>query len=259
MGDTQLRTERRREARPEPEPPRPLWPVRIVLLVVGVPLLLVVGLLVYNLLDRREITSTTIAGPVDRVVVQLARGDVQLVPVTDRTTDVVVETTLRWRFIRPESSAERSASGEVASLTGSCPRIVIILGTCAVDYVVQVPSGTQVYVRTDAGTVVAEGLDGWVRIVTSGGDVSATDMRSPEVLVESEGGAVDLEFTTSPSRVDVASEGGAVGIRVPDGATYDLRTTGSTGVVDAEVPTDREAERTMRIRSGDGTVTISAS
>lgn len=258
MGDTQLRTERRGEARPEPELPRPLWSVRMVVLVVGLPLLILVAVLAYNLLDRREITSTTIAGPVDRVVIQLARGDVQLVPVTDRTTDVVVESTLRWRFIRPESTAERNPPSGVANLTGSCPRVVIILGTCSVDYVVQVPSGTQVYVRTDEGTVVAEGLDGWVRIVTSGGAVTATDMRSPEVLVESEGGAVDLGFTSSPSRVDVASAGGEVAVQVPDGATYDLRTGGTTGELDVTVATDREAERTMRIRSGDGSVTIHA-
>jgi hypothetical protein len=257
MGDAQLRTERRGHARPDPEVPRPLWSGRVVALVLGLPLLVLFGIVAMNLLDRREISSSTIAGPVDRVVVQVARGDVELVPAPAGTADVVVESTLRWRFIRPEA-AVRSAGSDVAQLSGSCPRVVIVLGTCAVDYLIQVPSATEVFVRTDAGTVVVEGLDGTVRIVTDGGAVAASDMHSQRVIVESDGGAVDLAFANSPADVDVTSSGGAVTLVVPDGAPYDVRTPRTTGPVDISVTTDREAERRIRVEGGDGSVRISS-
>ena len=188
----------------------------------------------------------------------MARGDVQLVPAATGSTDLVVETTSRWRFIRPESTTTIDESSGVARIHGGCPRIVIVIGTCAVDYVVQVPSGAQVYVRTDNGTVRADGLDGWVRVTTSGGSVTAADMRSPELLVHSSGGDVHAAFEATPSRVELLTEGGAVALQVPDGAPYDVDTRGSTGTVDVGVATLPGAERTIRVDSGDGEVVISA-
>ena len=93
MGETSTRIGMGREARPEPELPRPLWSVRRILLVVGLPLLLVVGLVALQLLDRRTVNSETLAGPVDRVVVQVARGDVRLVQAEEGSTDLTVERT----------------------------------------------------------------------------------------------------------------------------------------------------------------------
>ena len=255
MGETSTRIGMGREARPEPELPRPLWSVRRILLVIGLPLLLVVGLVALQLLDRRTVNSETLAGPVDRVVVQVARGDVRLVPAEEGSTDLTVERTERWRFIRPETSVRVDRAG-VATVTGSCPRIVIVIGSCAVDYVLRVPPGAQVYVRTDHGTVVAEGLDGWVRIVTDGGAVEASGLRSPEVVVESGGGDADLAFAASPSRIDVRSGGGDVAIAVPSGAFYAVDTRGSTGELDVRVEERTDAERTMRIDSGSGSVVV---
>lgn len=258
MGETQLRTERRGEPRPEPEVPRPLWSVRMVALVVGIPLLVVFAIVVANLLDRREISTSTVAGPIDRVVIQVARGDVALVPAPPGTVDVVVETTLRWRIMRPESVVETGRSG-VVNVSGSCPRVVVVLGTCSVDHVVQVPADTAVLVRTGEGSVEATGLDATVRILVDGGSVAATELRSQRVIVEASGGAVDLAFAGSPSDLDVSSAGGDVRVTVTDDLPFDVRVAGTSGEVDLDVEVDVTAERRMRIDAGTGRVTVTRS
>lgn len=255
MGDTSTETattsDRRAGARPEITLPRPLWSLRRVAIVVGIPVLVLVAVLVVNLLDRREIATSTVPGPVDRVVVQVARGDVRLVPAASGTTDVSVETTSRWRFMRPTSQVD--ADGSVTRVSASCPRVVLVVGVCAVDFLIEVPEGVQVFVRTDSGAVEAEGLDGWARFITSGG-VTATDMRGAELLVESRGGGVDVGFAHAPSRVDISAGGGAVAVSVPASENYDVRTAGSTGEVDVTLDDVNDAERIIRIRGGDVTV-----
>lgn len=252
MGETATQTDRRVGSRPDPELPRPLWSLRRVSLVVGLPLLVLAAIVVVNLLDRRELATTTLPAPIDRIVVQVARGDVELVPAQPGTADVVIESTSRWRFVRPE--VEVSPDGNVARVNGSCPRIVLVVGVCSVDFVIEVPAGVQVFVRTDDGSVQAQGLDGWTRLTTSGGAVSAVDMRGPELLVESDGGPVDVEMTSPPSRIEVQSGGGAVSIVVPDHESYDVRTAGSTGEVDVGIEDVNDAERVIRVRGGDVTI-----
>lgn len=249
MGETATQTDRRAGPRPDPQLPRPLWSLRRVALVVGVPLLVVVAVVVVNLLDRRELATTTLPAPIDRIVVQVARGDVELIPAAPDSADVVIESTSRWRVVRPE--VEVVPDGNVARVHGSCPRIVLVVGVCSADFVIEVPAGVQVFVRTDDGSVRAQGLDGWSRLMTSGGTVSVTDMSGPELLVESEGGAVDVEMTSPPSRVDIQSGGGAVSLVLPDHQPYDVRTAGSTGEVEVGIDDVNDAERVIRIRGGD--------
>ncbi|QGG93753.1 DUF4097 family beta strand repeat-containing protein [Actinomarinicola tropica] len=255
MGDTATQAERGATTRPELALPRPLWSLRRMALIVGLPLLVVLAVFVFSLLDRRELSTTTVAGPIDRVVVQVARGDVELVPAQPGTTDVSVESISRWRFMRPTAEvvqAERER--DVVRIDAGCPRVVLVVGVCAVDFLIEVPPGVQVFVRTDDGEVVAEGLDGWARFVTSGGGVSATGLRSDEMLVESHGGAVDLDFASAPSRVDVTSDGGAVSLTVPDAEPYDVRTAGSSGELDIGIEDVGDAERVLRVRGGDVTI-----
>lgn len=255
MADTTTRADRQGPDAPDLVLPRRLWSARAVAAVALVVLVPVVSVFVLRLLDRTEFESTALPGPVDRIDVQLARGSVELVPASPDVVDVEIEKTTEWRFSRPSTSSEVDSEGGTARIRASCPRIVLVVGTCSVDYRVQVPSGVRVTVRTDSGTVTATGLDGWLRVVTSGGRIVATDLSSPEALIDSGGGSVTLAFESPPSRVETLSRGGAVDITLPDGA-YDVRTSPADAETSIAVPTDRSAERSIVIDSGGGHIRV---
>ncbi|MBK5224452.1 MAG: hypothetical protein JJE52_16575 [Acidimicrobiia bacterium] len=242
---------------PGPRVPRPLWSFRAVGAVVGAITLVLLLVFGAQLLDRSSFESTTLAGPVTRVDIRLARGNVDLVPAVAESADVVVERTSRWRFSQPSLTAEVLPDSGVARIDATCPRVVLVVGICRVDYLVQVPAGLRVDVRTDSGTVTFEGLDGWVRVVTSDGAVAGTNLSTQEVLVDSQGGAVSLGFSGSPSRILVLSGGGSIDIQTP-GGPFQVRASGGKGERTIDVPVEPDAERTITLDSGNGDVTVTS-
>jgi hypothetical protein len=206
-----------------------------------------------GLLDRSDFTARTLAGPVVRVEVQVARGDIELV--LGSSDDVVVQQTERWRFRRPDTTAV--IDGATARIRSTCPRAVMLIGTCSVTHRVEVPPGVRVDVRTDSGEVTVQGLDGWVRVVTSDGRVEGTELRSPEVLVDTSGGKVHLGFDAQPSRVDVDSGGGDVVIVAP-GGPYEVQVRAEGGEVEVGIEDEDMAEAIIAVASRGGSVSITA-
>lgn len=229
------------------------WPrwLKVIAALVVVVILGAAGLGAARLLDRREFSSVTLAGPVDRIDLQVASGDVELVEGSDG--DVTVQRTSAWRLRPPDLVA--TVDGSTARIHATCPRVLVPLATCSVAHRIEVPEGVRVDVRTDAGTVSAEGLDGWVRIITSNGRVEATDLASDELVVDTHGGDVEAWFTDAPSRVDVATSGGDVELILPE-APYEVSVRSDGGDVETRVETEELAERMIRVRSDGGSVAI---
>lgn len=228
----------------------PTW-LRVVVLAAVVVVAVVVTVAAARLLDRREFSSVTLGGPVDRIDLQVARGDVELVAGT--SDDVVVQRTTSWRFRGPDLTA--SVDGSTARIHASCPRVPLPLSDCSVTHRVEVPPGVRVDVRADAGSVVADGLDGWLRIITSNGRVEATGLLTDEILVDTHGGSVTIDFGRPPSRVDVVSGGGDVDLTVPE-AMYELRIAAGDGEVTTRVDSVDMAERMIRIDTSGGDVVV---
>lgn len=238
----------RRAARPWPR-----W-LRVVV-VVGVVLLAgVVVLAALRLLDRRDFDSVTLGGPVERIDVQLTSGEVRLVPAEGE--DVSVQRSRAWRFRSPEITA--TVDNGTARVRATCPRVVVPLGHCSADHRIEVPAGVRVDVRTDAGSVRVEGLDGWVRVVTTDGRVTGSDLRSPELIVDTSGGDVEVAFATSPSRVDLESGGGDIDVVVPSDR-YEITTVSGGGEVIERVGSEAFAERRIHLRSGGGDIVVETS
>ena len=240
---------------PDPaEPTRPgRWPVwlRALLAVGTLALVAVLAILGARLLDRRDFNAVTLGGPVNRIDVQVADGDVELVPGSG--DDVVVERSSSWRFRRPD--AEAYVDDGTARIRSGCPPIVLVVGSCSVTHRIEVPAGVRVDVRTYSGRVTLGGVTGWVRVVTTEGRVEGDGILSPEVLVDTSGGSVGLAFAGAPSRVAVVSGGSGVDLRLP-GGPYELDVRPGDGDVDIDVETDDLAERVIEVDTDGGDVSI---
>jgi hypothetical protein len=228
----------------------PLW-AKVAMAGVVVAVVMLAVLAASRLLDRRDFSSTTLGGPIQRIDLQIAAGDIKLV--AGSSDDVTVQRTSNWRLRRPTTTA--TVDGSTARIHATCPRVVVPLAACSVDHRVEVPPGVRVDVRTDSGTVTATGLDGWVRIVTSNGRVEASELHTDELIVDTVGGSVSASFGLAPSRVDVRSGGGDIELVLP-ADMYDIMVAADGGEVDLQVESEDLAERLVQLRSDGGDVIV---
>jgi hypothetical protein len=176
----------------------------------------------------------------------------------------------------PERDVRRLGDGTL-ELTSSCP--ILFGGNCDVDYEIAVPAGTAVRVDANGGDVDAEDLVSThpVRLETSGGDISAIDVTTPElrlsssagdveatgvrsrsVSATSSGGDVSLSLRTPPDSLDADSSAGDVELVLPD-ETYRVDARTSAGDVDdRDVRTDPDSPRVVRAHSSAGDIRIEA-
>lgn len=106
------------------------------------------------------------------------------------------------------------------------------------------------------GDLALEEVSGALRIRTGEGEVSATGLRSSDAEFESGTGNVDIDFDSTPERVEVDIGAGNLTLAVPSG-TYRLDTDLGAGDLSVEgVEQDPEAARRITIRSGEGNVTV---
>jgi hypothetical protein len=92
---------------------------------------------------------------------------------------------------------------------------------------------------------------------SSAGAVRGTRLAVPDVEASSDAGSVRLDLTVEPTRVAAGSSAGAVRVGVPAGRTayvVDARTSAGSRTVD--VPADPASDRTIRVRSSAGSVSV---
>jgi hypothetical protein len=213
--------------------------------------------------------ARTFDGPVDRVDVSVDAGSVRLVAtdaeritVRARVSDGLVAT----------DHDERLEDGALV-LQVSCPPVLSAF--CSVDYVVELPADVAVRVRTETAPVTVIGttapLDvatdtGGIRLVDTEGDVVArTDTGTvtlDEVVasrtdVRTDTGTVRAGYAREPDAVDVRTDTGSVEIVLPDsGTSYRLVTDTGSGSIAAPVRTDPDAERSIEVSTGTGSITV---
>ncbi|MEV7191357.1 DUF4097 family beta strand repeat-containing protein [Streptomyces sp. NPDC093510] len=128
-------------------------------------------------------------------------------------------------------------------------------------------TGAPLDLRSSDGSVTVDGADGPLDVHSSDGSVTARGITSRQVAVDSRDGAVRLELTAVPDRVDARSKDGSVDIAVPgekdgkdgkDGkkVAYDVKTETADGSVDVSVPRDDKSPHHLSVRSADGQVTV---
>jgi DUF4097 and DUF4098 domain-containing protein YvlB len=226
-------------------------------------------------------------GAVTEVRIDGSAGDVTLVPSSGH--DVVVDSRAHGTLWLPK--LETRIDGDHVTVRGDCH--FVVFGSCGASFVVHVPQGIPVRVKTSSGDVRASGLSGPVNLqVSSGdvdvtalsggttahvssGDISATGLSGRVVLESSSGdvtssaltagfveahassGDVDVDLASVPKGVDASSSSGDVMISLPHGSeAYDAQVDTSSGDHVVGVRTDPEAGRRLRAVTSSGDVTI---
>ena len=223
-------------------------------------------------------------GKVSEVQVDATNGDVTLVPTAGR--EVVVDSHARGALWLPK--LHTSVDGGHVSVRGSCN--VMVFGHCSASFVIRVPAGIAVNVRTRSGDVRASDLDGPVELEassgdvelsgltgdvsaklssgditarrlsgravleTSSGDIDAVELSSDVVNARATSGDVDVDLLAAPRRVNAAASSGDVTIAVPRGdEAYDTQVATSSGDRDlGGVHTDSRADRSLTAVTSSG-------
>jgi hypothetical protein len=277
MSQPPLTAELPTEAQPSPREPRPgRSPGARVAVVLGVGfalLLVAYGVLVLLalLLHQSRTTTSLLPDLPPRLVVDVA-GSVR-VEAAPPGAPATLEVRRRWTWSEPDFRQTRR--GDVLEIHSSC----FDLGPlgCSTDVRLRVPASTSLVVSSDGGSVRVSGLRAPAELSSSGGSVTATDVQAatlsmsssagsvrgtrlavPDVEASSDAGSVRLDLTIEPTRVAADSSAGSVRVGVPAGRTaYQVDARSSAGSRTVDVPTDPTGDRTIRVRSSAGSVTVS--
>jgi hypothetical protein len=158
--------------------------------------------------------SYTVSGPVHGL--NIAAG-VSSVTVTGGAAGTPVTVTDQISYARAEPALHSSVQAGTLYLGYSCPAGQ----ACGVSYDVQVPSGVDVTVSLQTGSIDLTGLSGSVTASTGTGTIN-TQVASSFVSLSVQTGQVAANFTRPPTSLSVNDGTGEIVIGVPKTASYDL-------------------------------------
>ncbi|MFH8972433.1 DUF4097 family beta strand repeat-containing protein [Streptomyces sp. NPDC017890] len=162
-----------------------------------------------------------------------------------------------------------SMDGDRLKLRTHCSGVV---ADCATKHRVEIPRGVAVKVKTDDGSVRAQGFREALEIRTEDGSVRVSDATGPLELHSDDGslhadvssrrvnastkdGSVHLDLGSVPDRVETRSDDGSVTVALPR-ATYKVSADSDDGSVDVSVPRDKASSHVVTARTQDGEVTV---
>ncbi|MCK2219876.1 DUF4097 domain-containing protein [Actinomadura sp. ATCC 31491] len=166
---------------------------------------------------------------------------------------VKVTETLRWRG-DAKPKAEHKVDGGALALSYSCPSNI---GTCSVDYKIEVPKGVAVDLDSGSGDVTLRALSGDVKVHVGSGDVDASGLAGRNVVADAGSGDVELAYVSAPASARLEAGSGDITLNVPDGA-YDVTTDLGSGDANVSVKTDRSSPNKISLKAGSGNVSVSA-
>jgi hypothetical protein len=247
---------------------RVLWKVFAAILVAGA---LVWGpYSVVTLIAHSERIEETTYEAVDIAVLDVG-GDSGSISIRAAAIDTIE--------VRAEISDGLRATGESQTVVGdtlqlrsTCPNFGS--NFCWVNYEIRVPADLELRVESDNGSIAINGtsapiaadgdngsirladVSGPIEVATDNGRVEGTRLRSQQVTADSDNGRVQLEFEVAPMTVVATSDNGRVEVVVPDdGAAYRVDLAAGNGSETIAVPLDSSSERTITVRSGNGSAT----
>jgi hypothetical protein len=143
----------------------------------------------------------------------------------------------------------------VLHVTASCPHILV--GHCAVDYRLAVPSSVPVVVKTRDGDVRLDAFHGTARIITADGNVTVVAYCGRSLSATSANGDVSVTAVCPPASLAVRSGTGNVTVAVPPNRYHVTTASGNGSVQVTGIITDRHAASEIVAESGDGDVRVS--
>jgi hypothetical protein len=203
-----------------------------------------------DMMQERTTVERALPADLTSLTVDSAAGDVRVEEVTGGAEPGVV-LRKRWSFVEP--AEEIVVEGGAATLSLDCPERAVT--TCWGDWVVTVPAGTLVDVRSSLGDIALSGVTGDAVLRSSFGDVVVEG--APETVeVHGSLGNVTLTLEEAPDAVDVRTSLGDVRVVVPRGSTYAVDVTTETGPPSVQVQTDPASPHSIDVVTGLGSLTI---
>lgn len=143
-------------------------------------------------------------------------------------------------------------SGGIWTLSEECP----VRGVCNADLRIWVPEAATLEVQTGSGDIVVVAAANSVRLDTGSGDVAGRGLVSPELLVRTGSGDVELEFAKEPTNTQVKTGSGDVNLQIPGEAYSVVTDTGSGDRRVEGIQVDPAASRSISISTGSGDITV---
>jgi hypothetical protein len=252
----------------------PMTRGRVLALVVGVPLALIT-------IAWTALTAVAYAGQGSYPVrlnlplssgtagVSVGSGNMTVGPALDGRLRLAG--TAHYSLIRSSLSWQRTRSG--VNVVSFCQ---LPVGVCSVNLTVSVPTSARAVLSDGSGDLTVRHLTGYVSAGSGSGNVVATGLSGPRVmlsdssgninvsglasphLVASDGsGDVTLTFTRVPSHVSVADDSGNVTLILPRGpALYRVDASTSSGNRVVGVRTSSVSQHVIKVTDGSGNISI---
>ena len=167
-----------------------------------------------------------------------------------------VSVTERYRYADAKPATAHQVDGQTLRLTESgCGNDEV---RCETEFRIRVPSGTSAQVTAQAGAVKVNGLGGDVHVTTQAGAVEGTGLSGDTVVVQTEAGAMTLEFAKAPTTLQATTELGAVTIRVPGNSAYAVTARSDVGSSKVSVRQDAASPHKISVKTQVGAVTVEA-
>lgn len=198
--------------------------------------------------------ATTGTRPVRLTAAHLATAELQGVPgrlsvVGTETGPVTLTGELNWTGRAPIVRTSLDHVTGVLKVTIQCATA----SPCTGNLRLEVPAGTATIVRQPAGQIVAAGLAGPLCVTAANADISATDLRSPGLMVRLRSGHLDATFATPPRQVTVTLTSAQAALRLPSRVGYRISRQVASGYLGIAIPQASDAHRTVtaRLRSSE--------
>ena len=238
--------------------------------------------------DTIEQADFDVTDRVERIVVTVDAGAVEILPGTSDT--IKVERQLKFDDERPR--VEHTVVNGVLEIVADCPGGFIFGSSCSVDHVLRVPASIDVEIDTGAGSVHVTGLDavvlantgsGGIELVnlsgrvtaetgsggivlerlsatadlsTGSGSIRGTDVMSLRMVAETGSGSINLGFGTAPDDLDLVTGSGSITLTVPTGSYRLDLDTNSGSSSSSGITEDAASPRTIRARTGSGSIRV---
>ncbi|MEW9547956.1 DUF4097 family beta strand repeat-containing protein [Nonomuraea sp. NPDC050783] len=200
---------------------------------------------------NQDTASYQVTDKLTKLQVNSGSGDV-VVTETGGTAVRVTET-LRWRG-DAKPKPEHKVEGGVLAISYDCPSN---MGTCAVDYKIEIPKGLAADLDAGSGDVTLRALSGDLDVHVGSGDVDGSDLAGKSVVADAGSGNVELKYASAPASAQLKAGSGDITLNVPDGP-YDVSTDVGSGDATVSVDNDHSSPNKISLKAGSGDVKVAA-
>lgn len=224
-----------------------------------------ISLITEHVLPRKPFsaTATTAAGSILQVDAEAA--DITLRSGTDGSVHVTA--TGDYPYTATPNTVTASTTGPVTTVTGGCRN------ACSLHLDITLPASLAVQARAGSGSITAIDLTGPitartrsgaievdnpaspVELHSASGQVVVRGSRSTQLIASTASGGVRAGFVAVPTAVTVTTAAGRVELSVPN-AEYYIEATSRSGTPAIDVPSNRYAGNTIKVRTESGGIDI---